>query len=444
MDVPEVRYAQSGDVHLAYQVFGSGSIDIVLALGYMTNVLILWEWPALARWMERLGTIGRVIFFDRRGTGLSDDLGRPPTLDELMDDIRAVMDDVGVERAALIGAAEGGQMCITFAATYPQRTSALVLLSAYARRMAAPDYPFGFPPELREQGLEAFARKWGRQPVGLRQLVPSRADDPAVRAWYLRAQLLGGSPRAALDWYRMATELDARDVLPAVRVPTLVLHRTDDRSVPVEAGRYLADHIPGARFVEFPGDDHFVYEGDADPILEEIEEFLTGVRRGPELERVLATVLFTDIVGSTERAATLGDRRWKELLAEHDALVGVELERFRGRLVKTTGDGLLATFDGPARGIRCAQAISSRVRSLGLEVRAGLHTGEVELQGNDVRGIAVHLASRVMSLAGSGEVLASSTVKDLVVGSGVEFEDRGSHELKGVPGHWRLYSVTAA
>ncbi|HET8777491.1 MAG TPA: alpha/beta fold hydrolase [Candidatus Limnocylindria bacterium] len=438
---PEIRYAQSDGVFIAYQVFGSGPQDVVVAPGYMSHLQQNWEWPAWARWLERLASFSRVIMLDRRGTGLSDRVTEGTTLDDLMDDISAVMDDAGSERAAVIGGAEGGPMCILFAATHPDRTSALVVCGGYARRLWAPDYPWGISAEMDARIMKTYARQWGREPMGIQTLAPDLADDPAFRRWYLAAQLAGGSPGAAIAWYRVTADIDVRHVLPVIGVPTLVIHRTDDRALPVEHGRYLAEHIPGVRYVELPGNAHFWFDGDADAVIGEIQEFLTGARPAPELDRVLATVMFSDIVASTERAAQLGDRRWDDVIESHRTMVRAELARFRGVEVDTAGDGFLARFDGPARAIRCALAIVRGSNELGIEVRIGLHTGEVELARDGIRGIAVHIGARVGALAGAGEVLVSSTVRDLVAGSGIQFEDRGSHALKGVPGEWRLFAV---
>ncbi len=437
---PQTQYTRSGDVYIAYQLMGEGPINIVVYTGYMTHLEMNGEWPDSARFAERLASFAKVVLFDRRGTGLSDRVTRL-TVDDVMDDIRAVMDAVGWQRAALVAGAEGGAPCLLFAATFPDRTTALVLDASYARRMWAPDYPWGITQERHERILASFDSRWGREPMGIESMAASLASDPRFREYYLRAMRYGGTPGAARAWYQMTTEIDVRHILPAVRVPTLILHRTGDRAVPVEASRFLAAHIPEARYVELPGDDHWWWSGDYEAIIEEIQEFLTGDRPVPEQDRVLATVLFTDIVASTERAAELGDRRWKTLLASHNDLVRRHLQRFRGQEIDTAGDGFLATFDGPARAIRSAQAISRDVRPLGIEVRAGLHTGEIERLGADIGGIAVHLAARVMSLAGPSEVLVSSTVKDLVVGSGIDFEDRGHHPLKGVPGDWHLFAV---
>jgi len=436
----EIRYARSGPLFIAYQILGQGPPDLVVAPGYMSNLEQNWEWPAYARFFQRLASFSRVILFDRRGTGLSDRMIDVGTFEDLLDDIRAVMDDAGSERAAVLGGAEGGPMCMLFAGTRPERTSALILLTTYARRKWAPDYQWGITPEMDAQTMDSFDH-WGRHPIGIRTLAPRLADDPAFRHWYLRAQRFGASPGGARAWYRITADIDVRHVLPVIRVPTLVIHRTEDRAIPVEHGRYLGAEIPGARYVELPGDDHFWFAGDSDAALAEIQEFLVGVRPVPEPDRVLATIMFTDIVGSTARAAALGDRRWQDLLDSHNALVRKELERFRGHEVDTAGDGFLATFDGPARAIRCGLAISAGTRGIGLDVRVGLHTGEIELAGDDIRGIAVHIGSRVAAMAGPGEVLVSGTVKDLVAGSGIEFEDRGLHALKGVPGEWRILAA---
>jgi class 3 adenylate cyclase len=403
----------------------------------------MWQDPSLAHFLERLTSFSRLILIDKRGTGLSDpvSLDRLPTLEQRVDDVRAVMDAVGSDRAALLGISEGGPMNILFAATYPERTAALVLYGSFARLMRDEDYPFGLPPDAIERTWPSIAEDWGRA-AALELLAPSRAQDDQLRAWWARYQRLSASPGAAVGLLRMAAGIDVRPILPVIRVPTLVLHRRERFVLPAN-GRYLAEHIPGARFVELPGDDHLYFVGENDALADEIEEFLTGARPLPEPDRVLATVLFTDIVASTERAAALGDRRWRQLLASHNALVRRELVRFRGREVKTVGDGFLATFDGPARAIRCACAIRDGVRALGLEIRAGLHTGECELMGDDVGGIAVHISARVVGSAAAGEVLVSSTVKDLVAGSGLRFVARGTHHLHGVPGEWRLFAVEA-
>jgi class 3 adenylate cyclase len=437
---PETRYAKSGDVNIAYQVVGDGPLDLVLVPGFVSHLDLDWEEPRYAHFLRRLASFSRLIRFDKRGTGLSDRPGGLPDLETRMDDVRAVLDTVGSERAALLGYSEGGPMCILFAATYPARTSALVLYGTYAkRRDPDDDYPWAATWEERQAYADQVEREWGTE-ADLGTMAPN-ADDAMVRWWRARARA-SASPGAAKALILMNSQIDVRGVLSSLRVPTLVLHRRGDHDSRLDEGRYIAEHIPGARFVELEGEDH-VPSIDSDQILDEAEEFLTGARRGPEPDRVLATILFTDIVGSTERASELGDRRWRELLEQHQAVVRRELERFRGREIDTAGDGFLATFDGPARAIRCARAIGNGVLGLGIEVRAGLHTGECEVLGDKVAGVAVHTGARVAGAAGPGEVLVSNTVRDLVAGSGIQFEDRGEHELKGV-GSWRLYSVVDA
>jgi len=442
---PGTRYALSGGVHVAYQVVGDGPLDLVYVPGWVSNVEVMWEEPRYARFLERLASFSRLITFDKRGTGLSDPVpeGALPTLEERMDDVRAVLDAVGSERAAVLGHSEGGNMSVLFAATYPERTAALVLVGCYAKRVRSPDYPWAPAPEERAREIEEVARVWGSEAYAA-NLAPSMADDPTFVRGLARYLRLSASPRAAAALLRLNTEIDVREVLPAIRVPTLLLYRTDDPDVRVEEGRWIASRIPGARLVELPGRDHLMWAGDADAILDEIEAFLTGVRRGPDPDRVLLTLLFTDVVGSTDLAARLGDDRWKDVLERHNEILAAAVERFRGREVDRAGDGILATFDGPARAVRCATEAMRRVRDdLGIDLRAGVHTGEVELVGPAVRGLAVHLAARIAALAGPGEVLASSTVRDLVVGSGLAFADRGEHELKGIPGRWRLFAAEA-
>ena len=438
---PETRYARSGDVHIAYQVVGDGPLDLVHIPGFVSHLSHAWEEPSLARFYRRLASFSRLILLDKRGTGLSDRVTDVATLEQRIDDVRAVMDAVGSERAALFSVSEGGPMSLLFAAAYPERTSALVLYGSGARFLWAPDYTWTSTSEQWEENFKLIAERWGA-PHNLEGWARSRAGDHRFREWLATFQRLGASPGAVIALWRMNMAIDVRPILPAVRAPTLLLHRVGDAAIPVEHSRYMAERIPSVKYVELPGEDHLWWTGDADAILDEVEEFLTGARHAVEVDRVLATVLFTDIVGSTERAASLGDRRWRELLDAHHAVVRRELARYRGREVHTVGDGFLATFDGPARAVRCAGAISDTVRQLGIEVRAGLHTGEIELMGNDVGGIAVHLGARVAAEARPGEVLVSSTVKDLVAGSGLEFDDRGAHILKGVPGEWRLFAAT--
>jgi class 3 adenylate cyclase len=439
---PQTRYARSGDLHIAYQVTGRGDFDIVVVPGWVSHLEWQWDEPLYRRFMERLGSFARVIRFDKRNMGLSDRIGDVvPPLEERMDDVRAVMDAAGSQRAAVLGMSEGGSLSILFGATYPERVIALVLVGAHARVAVGSDYPFGYTPEFIDGLRAAVDQAWGSG-VTLPLVYPSGAGDPAVREWWGRFERIAASPGAVVATADMAFEIDARHLLPVLAVPTLVLHRGGDVLVDVHHGRYLAEHIPGARYVELDGTDHPPWLGNADAMVGEIEEFLTGARREHEPDRVLATVLFTDIVESTERAAAVGDQRWRHLLDDHDWVVRRELDRFRGREIKTTGDGFLATFDGPARGIRCAAAIRDGMRPLGLEVRSGLHTGEVELRDDDVGGIAVHIGARVTAHAGPGEVIVSSTVKDIVAGAGITFEDRGLHILRGVPGHWKLFRVT--
>jgi class 3 adenylate cyclase/pimeloyl-ACP methyl ester carboxylesterase len=435
-EVPETRYAKSGDVNIAYQVVGDGPFDLIHVPPFVSNLELQWEDPAERRYFERLASFCRLIMFDKRGTGLSDRVA-VATLEERMDDLRAVMDDVGSQRAAMFGSSEGGALSVLFTTTYPDRVSALVLYGAYPRLAWAPDYPEGIPEEASAGLVQHIEENWGRGQVFLAQ---NRVDDPAWRKAHARWERLSASPGAAVAIMQMIFQIDVRHLLSAIRVPTLVLYRTADLAH-AAGSRDLGAHIPGAKVVELPGNDYFPYLGDQDAILDEIEEFLTGVRPVPVPDRALVTVLFTDIVSSTERAAALGDDAWTRTLDRHDALVAREIERHRGRRINTMGDGMLATFDGPARAVRCAQAIREAVQPLGIEVRAGLHTGEIELRGADIGGIAVHIGQRVSALAGPSEVLASSTVKDLVAGSGIRFTDRGPHVLKGVPDEWRVFAV---
>ena len=441
MSAPPIRYAANGDVHIAYRVLGDGPIDLVMVAGAFTNLDALWEFAEYREFHERLAPFARVVMFDKRGMGLSD-RSRFGTLEERMDDVRAILDDLGSESAALFGASEGAPMSMLFAASHPERTRALILSGAEIKEETTEDWPWGEATrEEFEQAMQvdAVVARWGKG-MGLQYFVPSRKDDERVRELWSRLQVQSASPHDAIAFMRMAFEIDVRHVAPTVTTPALVLHRVGDLVCNVENGRWLARTLPNAKYVELPGDNHIAFF-DGDDIVDEIREFLTGVREPAEPERVLATVLFTDIVGSTERAHELGDRRWRDLVERHHELVRRDLARFRGREIDTAGDGFLATFDGPARAIRSAKAIVESVRTLGLEIRAGLHTGEVELAGDAVRGIAVHTGARVASAAGPGEVLVSQTVKDLVAGAGIDFEDRGARELKGVPGEWRLYAV---
>jgi pimeloyl-ACP methyl ester carboxylesterase len=442
MATPRTRYARSGDAHIAYQVFGEGEIDLVLVPGFVSNIEHYWQIPNIAALLERLGAFARVVIFDKRGTGLSDPVSDVPPLDQRMDDMHAVMAAAEVERAALYGISEGGPASLLYAATYPDRVSALVLYGSSPRFSAADDFPYGKTEAEAQAMFDEVDRDWGEGAL-IDIFLPSVASQPEMReAWghFLRA---GASPAMGLRVLRSMLEIDVRDILESIHVPTLVMQRRGDRIAPIEGARMMAERIEGARMVELEGEDHVPFVGDYERLADEVERFLTGSLRPRPSDRVLATVLFTDIVDSTRRASELGDRRWRELLESHDGLTRRQLERFRGREVKTLGDGFLATFDGPARAVECACAIRDGVRPLGIEVRAGLHTGECEIIENDIAGMAVNIGARVGAKAGPGEVLVSSTVKDLTVGADLGFGDRGEHNLKGVPGSWRLYSVEA-
>jgi len=439
---PRTRYAKGPDGHVGFQVLGHGDVDIVLIPAWDTNVEIMWEEPSLAHFLKRLASIGRLITFDKRGTGISDPvpLGAIPTLEQWVDDVRTVLDAVGSKRTVVFGHGEGGAMAILFAAQYPDRTQALVLADATARRLRAPDYPYGMPPEAAKRIVGTILQLWGTGQATL-DGAPSRAGDLEFIEWRGRYERLSMSPGEFRTMYPFAVETDLRSVLSTIRVPTLVLHRRDNRYIRVGAGRYLADHITGAKFVELPGEDHFFHCGDTEAMLAAVQEFLTGAPAPLADERVLATVLFTDIVGSTERAVAMGDRGWRELIERHHALTRRELARCRGREIDTAGDGFFATFDGPARAVRCALAIRDAVRQLGLEIRAGVHIGECEIIGPKVGGIAVHIGARIAAAAEPGEVLVSGTLKDLVVGSGLVFSPRGAHQLKGIAGEWPLFAA---
>jgi pimeloyl-ACP methyl ester carboxylesterase/class 3 adenylate cyclase len=434
--LPETRYAKSRDVHIAYQVFGDGPVNLVLAPPFVSNIENYWDEPDFSRWLLRLACYARIVMLDKRGTGMSDRVTELPGLDERMDDVRAALDAAGMDQAALLGISEGGPLTALFAATYPDRCRALVLYGTFAR------FASWLPtPEALAAYLDYIDQAWGSG-GSLPMFAPSRQHDPAFQRWWGRFERLGASPAAAIALMRMNSQIDISGILATIRVPTLVIHRTDDVTIDVEGGRYLAEHIPGARYVELPGTDHIPFvDHNAMEIADLIGEFLTGSRTPVAADTVLATVLFTDIVGSTERAVSLGDRRWRDLLDNHHAIIRRNLQRFRGREIDTAGDGFLATFDGPARGVRCACAIADDIRSLGIDVRSGLHTGECEIMDDKVGGIAVHIGARVAALAGPGEVLVSSTVKDLVAGTGLRFGDRGSQSLKGVPGQWRIFAA---
>jgi class 3 adenylate cyclase len=449
--IPEFRYARNGEIALAYQVLGDGPIDLVYVPQFVSNIEIVWENPAYARFLRRLASFSRLITLDRRGTGLSDRLSTRdlPPPEVLMEDLGVVMRDAGSERAVLFGASDSGCLCALFAATHPDRAAGLIAFATAAVGTAREDYRWlQWDQERWDRYLEEMTAGWGTQAYASEVFdlaAPSTIGDVEQRQWWARLQRQSASPNSAAAIERIWAQIDIRPALPTIQAPTLVLHSTGDRIEQVEAGRDFASRIPGARFVELAGDEWTVWTGDQDTLFAEIEGFVRGIRdEQAEMDRVLATVVFTDIVSSTERAAALGDRGWHELLDQHHAVVRAMLGRYRGHEVETAGDGFLATFDGPARAVHCARAIADAVRPLGLEIRAGVHTGEIELDGEKVRGIAVHIGSRVGALAGASEVLVSQTVKDLVAGSGLAFEDAGEHELKGVPDRWRLYRVTGS
>ncbi|NIM28309.1 MAG: alpha/beta fold hydrolase [Gammaproteobacteria bacterium] len=441
---PETRYTKVGDVHIAYQVVGDGPLDLVVVPGWVSHLEVqYWEEPIVARFFERLATFSRLILFDKRGTGLSDRVAPSalPTLEQRMEDVNAVMDAVGSSRAALFGISEGGAMCALFAATYPDRVSALVMSGCFPKWIKDDDYPWAPTREQHEAAMDAYEARWGT-PIGFKTVAPSVADDERCQNWWARNLRMGASPADGIALYRMNIEIDIRAVLPTIGIPTLILHRAGDRLIDVGNSRYMAEHIPGAKYVELEGSDHLPWFGDASAPLGEIQEFLTGVRPTEDYERILTTVLLTDVVGSTAKAASIGDAQWRNQLEAFYQSVRQELARFRGTLIRTTGDGVLATFDGPARAVRCGMAICRKARSVGLEARVGIHTGEVQMMDEEIGGITVHIAARVMDIAGTGEVLVSSTVKDITAGAGIEFEQRGTHTLKGVPDQWQLFSAS--
>ena len=432
---PETHYAKSGEIRIAYQVVGNGPFDLVFVPGFVSNLDNGWDEPGMARLYTRLGSFARLILFDKRGTGLSDRDAQVPSLEQRMDDVRAVMDAAGSKRAAIVGVSEGGAMAMLFAATFPERVQSLVLYGAYGH------FPtWVLPSERLEAFIASVEAHWGSG-ESIKTFAPEYYDDLRLRKWWARFERLGASPSAVVALMRMNSDIDIRHILPVIQVPTLVLHRTGDTRVNVAAGRYLAEHIPDAKYVEFPGINHAYFLGDTDSLASEIEEFLTGTRSAPDIERVLATLMFTDIVDSTKRAVVLGDMRWRQLLDQHDRIVRPEISRLRGREIKSLGDGFLATFDGPARGVRCAMAIGEAMKPLDIEIRSGVHTGEIEFKGDDVGGIAVHVAARVAALATGGQVLVSSTVRDLVAGSNLSFRDFGTRALKGLSEDMRLFVV---
>lgn len=440
MQPPRTRYAKSGDVHIAYQVIGDAPLTLVYAPGWISHVEVMWEDPHFVQFITRLAAFARVVTFDKRGTGASDRDGGYPTLDDRMDDIRAVMDAVGVERAALFGVSEGGNMSTVFAATYPERVSHLILFGSFAKRSWSPDYPWAPTPEKRRAWIESLEHDWDKTP-DLEEIAPSCAHDPVFAEWFGRMSRMAASPGSAKRLAELNTQIDVRDVLPAISVPTLVLHNIHDQDARVEEGRYIAEHIPGARFVPLEGADHLPWTSDTEAMAGEIEEFITGVRGGPAGDTTLATILCTDIVGSTARRAALGDAEWRKLIDAHDTGMRAVIRRRQGVEINTTGDGVLAAFNSPGRALHAAFDIQDMARALGLPVRAGVHTGECQRAGAAVSGIAVDIAVRVASHADDSQVLASRTVRDLTIGAGFTFEDAGMHALKGMPGEWQLLRV---
>jgi pimeloyl-ACP methyl ester carboxylesterase len=439
-----VKYAKNGKVHIAYRTVGKGPLDLVVVPGWVTHLEAHWDDPVVWRFAERLASFSRLILFDKRGTGLSDPVAEEnlPTLEMRMEDVHAVLNAVGSSKAALLGISEGGSMCALFAATYPERASALVMSGCYPKWIRAADYPWAPTREDHEAAFLAYERNWGT-PIGFKIVAPSVANDEQCRNWWARNLRLGASPTSGIALYRMNIEIDIRNVLSSIHVPTLLLHREGDRLINVEKSRYMATRIPGAKYVELKGVDHLPWFGDSETVLAEIEEFLTGMRPVASIERVLSTVLFVDVVGSTEHAVSIGDSRWRDVLGLFHQCARQEIDRFRGRLISTAGDGIFANFDGPARAVRCAMALRERVDGIGLKLRTGLHTGECEVVGDNLAGIAVHIGARIAATAEIGEILASSTVKDLVAGSGLHFASRGRRALKGLREEWELHAVEA-
>ena len=447
MDTPEVRYAKSGDVHVAYQVLGKGPVDFVYAPALISHLDVRWEWPVQARFLRELSSFTRLVLFDKRGTGMSDRDVRVATLEERMDDIRAVMDDVGSQRAILFGDSEGASMSILFAATYPKRTLGLILWGGLARGLSAPDWPWGGgTQEEWETSLRRAEADWGTEAHVNRSLAgwsPSRINDSDYKRWFGRMRRYGSSPATDIARMKMIMEIDLRSVLSTIHIPTLVLHATEDSAVPFQSGRHIAEQIPGAKFVGVPSPDHdfCATRSAAELVVRAIREFVSEMHPSSETDRVLTTMLFTDIVESTKLASELGDRAWGRALEQYLQKAHQNIARYRGQMVKTVGDGFLAVFDGPTRAVRCACALRDQARTIGFGIRAGLHSGECIMKEGDVQGVAVHIAAHVCELAHEGEVLVSGTVRDLCVGSDVQFGDRGAKALKGVDGDWRIYSA---
>jgi class 3 adenylate cyclase len=443
----ETRYVKTKGGYVAYQVFGSGDLDLLFVTNWSNNLDVMWQEPSLARYLDRLGSFARVICFDKRGSGVSDPVpvAAIPTLDAWMDDVRAVLDAAGAERPSILADTEGGPMALLFAATFPERVSSLALVNSFARWRRAPDYPIGMPDDAYANLIELYGSMYGQDPDMLRLTAPSVAEDPRIRSWFPMYQRLSMAPGQSTNQYEWVLNLDVRDVLPAVSSPTLVVHRAGNLHHRVAFGRYLSENIPNATYVELDGSDSYPFHaGDFSDLLDVVEEFLTGERHHAITHRMLATVLFTDIVGSTRTAAEIGDEQWSDLLDVHDRVLAEHVDRSQGEMIKHTGDGIVATFDGPARAVNCGLRMTEAVHPLGIDIRAGLHTGEVEKREGDLLGLAVHIAARVMDRAPDGGVAVSQTVRDLVAGSGFSFRSTGEQELKGVPGAWTIYNVETA
>jgi pimeloyl-ACP methyl ester carboxylesterase len=440
--IPETHYARANSIHIAYQVFGGGPVDLVLVPGWVSHIDVFWDEPIAARFLLGLAEFSRVILFDKRGTGLSDRVTDTPSLEERMDDVRSVMDEVGSRKAALAGYSEGGPMCILFAATYPERTEALITIGSFPRRQYAADYPFGIPEDKAGEFFEMVETQWGG-PLDIDRRAPTLSTDQRFCNWWGRFLRASASPAAANALQRANAQIDVRAVLSSVRVPTLILHAIRDRIIPVDASRFMARQIQDAKLVEIDADDHLPFGDGAESIVSEIERFLIGKQKISKIDRVISTVMFTDIIDSTRLAEKLGDKHWRDLLDAHHKAVRQELAIYRGKEVKTTGDGFHATFDGPARAIQCAEAIHDSTHQLGLDLRIGIHTGECEIREDSLEGVAIHIAARVAGIATSGDTVVSRTVKDLVAGSGIEFKDFGTYELKGIPDEYQVFKVAA-
>ena len=438
--LPETKYAKSGDINIAYQVVGEGPVDLVLVPGWISNIDVFWEEPSVVRFLNKLASFSRLILFDKRGTGLSDRVTDSPMLEERMDDVRAVMDAVGSQQATLLGYSEAGTMVALFAATYPERTNSIIMIGSFARRIKSHDYPCGVDVEEYKESIKELTKIWGG-PIGIGQRIPSKKNDEQFKKWWAKFLRMGASPGTAEAITKMIIEIDVRDILPSINVPALIIHAEGDKVISLPNGEYLAKHIPNARLVVVKTEDHLPFIEKSTEILEEVEEFVTGIKAERNMGRVLSTLMFTDIVDSTKMAQEMGDQNWSDLLETHDSVIRHELSVYRGKEIDTAGDSFFASFDGPARGLRCAQAINKSIDELGLSVRVGIHTGECEVRGKNLAGIAVHIAARISALAGPEQILVSRTVKDLVAGSGIEFKDFGTHSLKGVSDQWSLFEI---